>query len=682
MADDFDPNAFKLGAKEKWIFTALILSMFAASVNQTIVGPAMPRIIAELGGMEHYSWVATTALLSSALVTPIIGKLSDMYGRRKFFIGGLIVFIIGCLLSGAAQNFGWLLGARALTGAGMGTLIPLSQTIIGDIIPSRMRGKYQGYMGGAFGVATVIGPLVGGTITDAFGWRWLFYCALPISLIALFVMVKRLKLDHTPQQAKIDILGMVLLSISLTTILLATSWGGSTYPWISGQILGLYIVGIIAGIGFVFAERRAQAPVLPLRLFKNSIFTLSTFAAMLLAMTMFSALTYLPIYVQGVLGATATVSGFVLMPMSVVQILTGIIVGRFITRTGHYKEFMIVGVFIIAAGIGMLTIMTPETSLGYISLSMIVFGLGLGMVMQQYMLVVQNAVPVRDLGVGTAGLQFFRNIGSTTGIAIFGTIMNTGLQDAIASHLPKNMGKMSADVNAGSVLDTSVLNSLPPEVADAVRFGLADRLYWVFLGALPIIAVMFLFTISIKALPLRESVEDDDDARNEYLVSMASTTAADAQALAEFHSPRKQEQLLGMEFEMLERTARRADYPLLERAVTELGNGDFERGLSLLRHTAAMLKSTNLAQAAEEEKYAAEISELASRKGGAFSAQLRSDYLSAADIKREIGQGAAPKETEITVAEASQRVNVKKLREVRAQLAGMLLVDLAGVYYE
>lgn len=680
--DAFDPKAFRLEQKEKSIFIALLLSMFSASVNQTIVGPAMPRIIAELGGMDHYSWVATTALLFSALVTPIVGKLSDMYGRRSFYIGGLVAFILGSILSGAAQSFGWLLVGRAVTGAGMGTLIPLSQTVIGDIIPARMRGKYQGYMGAAFGVSTVIGPLLGGAITDALGWRYLFFCALPLCLIALALMIKMLKIDFVPQKAKIDVTGMVLLTISLTTILLATSWGGSSYPWISAQVLGLYAVGLVTAIIFVFIERRAQSPVIPLRLFKNSVFTLSTFSAMLLAMAMFSALTYLPVYVQGVLGANATVSGIVLMPMSIVQILTGIIIGRIITRTGHYKEFMIVGVIIMAAGMLMLAFLQPDHKLFYVSLSMVVFGFGIGLVMQQYMLVVQNAVPVRDLGVGTAGLQFFRNIGSTVGIAIFGTIMNTGLGEAIASHMPPGIGEVPAGINAGSVLDSSALNTLSPAVADAVRLGLADRLHWVFVGALPIIAVMFLLTLPIKPLPLRETIEDREGAQVEYLATMGSTTARDAQELAGIFSPREQERQLGVEFELLERTARRADYPLLERAVTELGKGDFERGLSLLRHTATMLKSINYAEAANEEKYAAEISQLAKRRGGAFSRELLDDYIAAAAFKRPDEPEPEFPDDNITVAERSERVDVGKLREVRAQLGAMLLIDLAGVYYE
>lgn len=682
VSQSFDPKKWKLPSKERGIFIALLLGMFSASINQTIVGPAMPRIIAELGGMSHYSWVATTALLSSALVTPIVGKLSDMYGRRAFYIGGLVVFMVGTAVSGAAQSFGWLIVGRAITGAGMGTLIPLSQTVIGDIIPARMRGKYQGYMGAAFGVSTIVGPLIGGVVTDALGWRWLFYCALPLCIVALIMMIKLLKIPHTPSKARIDLLGMLLLSISLIAILLATSWGGSTYPWASAQIVGLYAFGAIAACAFIFQERRAEAPVVPLHLFKNSVFTYSTLAAMLLAMAMFSVLTYLPVFVQGVLGADATTSGIVLMPMSVVQILAGIIVGRVITRTGRYKGFMVVGVLLMGAGQAMLVFMGQNPSLFYISGAMVVVGLGIGAVMQQYMLVVQNAVPVRDLGVGTAGLQFFRNIGSTTGIAIFGTVMNTGLQEAIANYWPAGVEKFSSEIDAGSVLDSSALDKLSPAVEQAVRAGLSDRLHIVFLTALPIIAVILLLTLPIKALPLRESVHDGENAQREFLASMGTTTASDAQAIAEqMHTPREQERMLGVQFELYERAARTADYPLLERAITELGSGDFERGMRLLRHTARMLKADDFAHAVQEEKFAAEVSALASRKGGVFSSELRGDFETAAAIKRSAGVADTP-EPEITVDEQYERVNVEKLRETSSELAAMLLVDLAGVYYD
>lgn len=678
-AEELDPRTWRLDSKGRGIFIALLLGMFSASMNQTIVGPAMPRIIAELGGMAHYSWVATTALLASALVTPIVGKLSDMYGRRVFYIGGLCVFIAGAALSGAAQSFTWLIVGRAITGAGMGTLIPLSQTVIGDIIPARMRGRYQGYMGAAFGVSTVAGPFIGGVVTDAFGWRWLFYCALPLCVIALIMMIKLLKLEHTPSEAKIDVPGMVLLALALTSVLLATSWGGTSYPWTSPLIIGLYVLGALGAAAFIWQEQRAEAPVVPLRLFRNSVFTFSTIAALALAMAMFSVLTYLPVFAQGVIGVNATVSGTILMPMSVVQIVTGIVVGRLITRTGRYKEFMIVGVALLAVGASMLAFMTAQAQIWYITTAVTVFGLGIGMVMQQYMLVVQNAVPMRDLGVATAGLQFFRNIGSTVGIAIFGTVMNFGLQEAITSQMPPGYAVPPRALNAGAVLDASVMQGLTPEVVQAVRLGLADRLHWVYIGALPVIVVIFLFTVPIKALPLRATVNDQESAQREYFATMGQTTSRDAQELAQlWTSSREQERALGVQFQMLARAASSADYPLLTRAVTDLGNGDFHEGLQLLRRTSRMLRATDSADMEQNEKYAAEVSARASKDGTFLSQKLREDFVLAASLSRP--DAAAATEEEPTVAESYERVNVAKLREVSSDLTAMLLVDWAEVY--
>ena len=678
----YDPNSFKLGPKERGIFFALIISMFAASINQTIVGPAMPRIIAELGGMDHYSWVATAALLSSALVTPIVGKMSDMYGRRIFYIGGLLVFIAGSVLSGAALTFGWLIVGRCITGAGMGTLIPLSQTVIGDIIPARQRGKYQGYMGAAFGVSTVLGPLAGGVVTDAFGWRALFYCALPLCFVALVMMLKLLKLEHTPSTAKIDVPGMILLSIALITILLATSWGGTTHPWNSPLIIGLYVTGAIATALFIVAERKAEAPVVPLRLFKNSIFTLSTLSALILAMVMFSALTYLPIFAQGVLGVNATTSGIILMPMSVIQILAGILIGQLITRTGRYKEFMLVGIIVLVAGQMLLVVMQPDAALWYVTVAMGIFGLGLGMVMQQYLLVTQNAVQMRDLGVATAGTQFFRNIGSTTGIAIFGTVMNTGLQDAIASHLPAGVKLPAGGIGAGSVLDAQVMAKLPPEAVTAVRLGLADRLHWVFLGAVPLIVLIFVLTAFIRVLPLRETVHDQEGAQRSYLATVGQSRAEDVQELAvALRSPRAQEIELGVQYEMLARAAAETSYPLLTRAVTEIGGGDFKAGLRLLRHTAKMLKAENAADVANEEKYAARLTQLMSKREGLLSVQLRQDFAAASQLVKE-NQPIVPSAAEATVDEQYDRVDVGKLRQVTSHLSSMLLVDMAGIYYK
>ncbi|WP_197511000.1 MDR family MFS transporter [Tessaracoccus coleopterorum] len=386
----------------------------------------MPRIVAELGGMEHYSWVATTAMLASAVVVPIAGKLSDQYGRRPFFLAGLLVFMVGSVVSGAAPTFGVLVAGRAIQGLGMGTIMPLSQTIIGDIIPARQRGKYQGYMGAVFGLTSVAGPLVGGVVTDHLGWRWLFFAALPVGVLAFILVARFLHPPHNPRDAKVDVAGMTTLSLALVAALLATSWGGTTYPWASAQILGLYAVAAVLLGLFIFFETRAEEPVLPLRLFRSSTFTLTNVAVFAFAMLMFSTIIYIPVYAQGVLGVNATNSGLILMPLMLAFVVMGIVMGQIITRTGRYKEFMLAGVVVMALGVLLLTRLAYGSSSLELSVAMLVLGIGMGMVSQQYVLVIQNASTRRDLGVATASTQFFRNVGSTVGTALMGAVMTGG----------------------------------------------------------------------------------------------------------------------------------------------------------------------------------------------------------------------------------------------------------------
>src|SRR5918997_1765046 len=345
----------KSGSGKNVIFVGLMLGMLVAAVSQTIVSPAMPVIVSELGGIEHYSWIATSALLASAVTVPVVGKLSDIYGRRSFYIAGLVVFMLGSILAGAAQDFWWLVAARAVQGFGMGTIMPLSQTIIGDIISARERGRYMGYIGAVFGVASIAGPLVGGWITDNFSWRWLFYVNLPFGVAALTFIIANLHIPHFPSRHKLDYVGFVALPVALVAVLLATTWGGTTYPWDSWQIISLYATGTLVLIGFLVNEYYAAEPVLPLRLWKNSVFTLSNVSNMAIAMTMFGAIFFIPVYAQGVIGLNVTQSGAVLIPLTASMILVSIVVGRLITRTGRYKGFMLAGLLVMAGGYFLLT---------------------------------------------------------------------------------------------------------------------------------------------------------------------------------------------------------------------------------------------------------------------------------------------------------------------------------------
>ncbi|GAB2623495.1 MDR family MFS transporter [Pseudactinotalea suaedae] len=530
------PAAFHLTPAARAVFIGLLIGMFVAAISQTIVSPALPIIVAELGGMEHYSWLATSAMLASAVVVPVVGKLSDLYGRRPFYVAGLVVFMVGAVLSGLATNFWWLVGARVIQGLGMGTLMPLSQVIIGDLIPPRHRGKYQGIMGAVFGICSIAGPLAGGFITDHFGWRWLFFVGVPFGLVGLVFIAKNLHLPHSPRKAIVDVWGIITLTVALVAILLATSWGGTTYPWSDWHVLGLFGVGAVALVAFVLIERRAAEPVIPLRLFRNPTFTFSNIASLAVAMGMFGAIFYIPVYAQGVLKANATSSGAIVMPMSVAMIALSIVIGMLITRTGKYKAFMVAGTVLMIAGFVLLTQLHYGSSYLQLIVAMVVLGLGLGATMQTYTLVVQNTSEHRDLGVATSATQFFRSAGGTVGIAVLGTVMAGRLQTAIGDHLdPAAAAQLPEGTSIGidAVLDPEVLAQLPDPIEEAIRLGLADALHQVFLVAIPLVVVAFLATLFIKAVPLRDTLHEAPKAEEPGESAVTAEVAAGAAHLVD-----------------------------------------------------------------------------------------------------------------------------------------------------
>lgn len=514
------------------IFVGLMLGMLVAATNQTLVSPAMPVIVAELGGIEHYSWIATSALLVSAVSVPVVGKLSDIYGRRGFYIAGLVVFMLGSILAGMAQGFWWLVGARAVQGLGMGALQTLSQTIIGDIVSPRERGKYMGYLGGVFGVAVIAGPLAGGWITDAFSWRWLFFVNLPLGVAALVFIVVFLHLPHVPRRHSLDYMGFVTLGLGLSAVLLATSWGGTQYPWGSWQIISLYIAGAVILIGFVINENRAEEPVLPLRLWKNSVFTLSNLSNTTVAMAMYGAVFFIPLYAQGVIGVSATNSGAVLIPLMLSAIAVSILVGRLITRTGRYKGFVLAGLVVMGAGYYLLTRLGYGSAQSDLAVAMVVVGLGLGAVMQTYTLIVQNVASRRDLGIATSITQLTRSMGATFGTAIFGAVMANGINTEIPKHLPpealngSQVEQFSGGSGIGSLLDPSALGQLPPAIATGIREGLGAAMHSVFLVGLLVIGIALVGSIFIKELPLRETAFADEDA-GKHVLDELNQSAAD-----------------------------------------------------------------------------------------------------------------------------------------------------------
>lgn len=618
--------AFEFGAI-RWAYLGLVIGMFTASISQTIVGPAIPRIVADLGGLAWYSWLSTIVMLVSAVITPISGKLSDIFGRRRFYIIGLVVFMVGSMLSGVAMSFGFLIFARTIQGIGMGILMPLSQTILGVLIPARQRGKYQGYMGAVMGASQVAGPLLGGWITDVSSWRWLFYISLPVGFAALVVILRHLHIDEESIAPKIDYAGISTMTIAVTTSLLGISLGGAI-GWADPQVIILLAVGLVFSVVFVRIELRAEEPIVPMYLFRNSIFTFSTLAAFFMNMAMVAILIYVPVYVQGVLGESATMSGFILIPMNVVLFGMGIVVGNLTTRTGRYKEFASIGAVLQTVGALLMLRLGADSARWEVALFTSVVGFGYGMSFQIYVLAVQNALQRRDLGVGTSTLQFFRNIGNTLGTAIAGTIMTTGLAFALGQRTTPELAEQlpAGGLDPNVVLNPAQLATLPEPVAALLRASLADAMGHVFFVLPFMTGLSLLFTLFIKVIPLKDTLTEADDRGRELLDSQAMSSPEDRVLLSpeESHA-RMKERILGAHLVLLAEQVR-DDNPILRDAVAEFGGGDVERGKQLLRSAGTMLLTEDPAVIDEHEAFAVELS-----KRGQLREMLSDDVTSRLD---------------------------------------------------
>ncbi|WP_128980109.1 MDR family MFS transporter [Streptomyces roseicoloratus] len=488
---------------------ALLLGMLLAALDQTIVSTALPTIVSELGGMEHLSWVVTAYMLASTAATPLWGKLGDQYGRKRLFQAAIVIFLIGSALCGIAQNMPQLIGFRAIQGLGGGGLMVLSMAIVGDLVSPRERGRYQGLFGAVFGATSVLGPLLGGLFTEHLSWRWVFYVNLPIGIVALFVIAAVLHIPVRATRHRIDYLGTFLIASVATCLVLVASLGGTTWEWGSAQIIGLCVLGAVLLVCFVYVERRAAEPVLPLQLFRIRTFTLVSVISFVVGFAMFGAMTYLPTFLQVVQGVSPTMSGVHMLPMVVGMLLTSTGSGQIVSRTGRWKVFPIAGTAVTALGLLLLHRLTGTSSTWEMSVSFFVFGAGLGLVMQVLVLVVQNAVSYEDLGVATSGATFFRSVGASFGVAVFGTIftgrLTRNLEDALAGQdLPPGAGpdQLAADPRA--------LAGLPPDLRPAVLDAYATSITDVFLYAAPVVLVAFVVAWFLKEDPLRVSVTAPD----------------------------------------------------------------------------------------------------------------------------------------------------------------------------
>jgi EmrB/QacA subfamily drug resistance transporter len=455
------------------ILLGVILGTLLAGLDQTVVGTALPRIVASLGGLEHYAWVVTAYLLASTVSIPIWGKLSDIYGRRIIFIGGMVIFLAGSALAGTSQDMTQLIIYRGIQGLGAGALIPIAQAVIGDIFPSAERGKWQGLIFAFAILATIIGPTLGGWITDNWGWRWVFYVNMPVGAIAILTAGFAMPKLVNRTQHIIDYLGVVTLIAGTVPLLLAFSWAGTQYAWGSWQIIGLFIFSAVMLVIFFLVEMRTAEPIITPQLFKNSIFLISVMAMFLVSAGVFVAILYLPLFAQGVLGESATNSGVVLTPMMVGFIFSSIVGGQLLSRTGRYKILAIIGFAVAAIGMFLLSRMTVTTNQGEIIRNMIITGLGAGVLLSLFTIVVQNAFPYRQLGEVTASLNFFRSIGATIGVAVMGTIMTNAFQSDLQSNMPQALTRLASARHLPLAQLQNPQLLLAPDVVAKIQHGFA-----------------------------------------------------------------------------------------------------------------------------------------------------------------------------------------------------------------
>ncbi len=469
------------------VYAGLMVTLLLAALDQTIVATALPKVVSDLGGLSSYSWVFTAYMLAATITVPIYGKLGDIYGRRPLLLLAITIFLVGSALCGLAQNMPELVVFRAVQGLGAGGLFPLALATVGNIVPPRDRGRYQGLIGATFAAASILGPLIGGFIVDQTSWRWIFYINLPIGGLALLVVYLTMPRRAERQARTVDWLGGVLLAAGSCALLLGLVWGGQQYAWDSAHVLGALSAAVVLLGAFALVERRVPEPILPFNLMRSSsTVTASVLSMGLVGMAMFGTITFVPLFVQGVIGTSATSSGIVLTPLMLAAVATSFLSGQWVSRSGRYKPNALLGPPVLAAGMILLWRMNVHTTNAEAARNMVVTGIGIGLMMQVFVLAVQNSVPSRDIGSATALTQFSRSIGSTLGVTIMGVIVNQGLPASVRS-------------------SQETLHRLGP----LARVELADALSPAFLAAAFLCVVVFVLVLfGIKEVPLRKGFDE------------------------------------------------------------------------------------------------------------------------------------------------------------------------------